>query len=731
MNHSSRFHYRMNWDPRLRHICDHRLLADNVTIGNVHLLYAAVIVLIVHIHLRKFSGVRSSHMNVVVMQEIITFFAGGRNGKISLTFGLRLLNGLWRTRDQYNKEWVLDMYRPRFSPPVTIDDYFYLNIRTDSHGEKSSLVFSNFSPVLDSFLRTVFVDDKRLEYPIHRLFQKIKALQSRLDDARNILGGEQVPEDLTSKAELFGFNTSSGCEAAVQYLTDLVTHLGKLLEVVEAECKQTVKQFEESLSNNQISFDLLEYYYEEGAWYTYNFGSNFKDVDVERRIIVGALKRACFSDEKESLALEIESFGWDGVGFQKRTDTLVQEAYQGTREISSLFLQRTTDETLVKVTERGRLYLSYSRVWHAVYYDDTRTLDPLWCGDNTVQPRMRRVMIDPVGFHRAQSGHNANLRMPLPDNVEEYVARLPYSIGGYDLEAREWRTFRMWDLKPVESDQEAWRKLVMDENTKDLIRALVDTTGRSLGLPQPVQLSKGKNVLLTGSLGTGRMTAVHAVCNLFKRPLLAISARDFPGNKLDLVPHIAGYMSLAATWNAVIVVKDADVFLKSAFLRDRDSINAAFRQFESDDCITFWVTTICDKDLLRSFTAVVEFPELDAAARRRLWLSHFGRDEPARILSNNSERTLTSSSSGDQKKADYLAHVRDIEKLSWYQFDGRMIENIMVSARALAASNQEHLSTHHVKVVIKAQRLDNLPLWRKLTQFLTLPVKVLRTSVVN
>jgi hypothetical protein len=35
-------------------------------------------------------------------------------------------------------------------------------------------------------------------------------LQSRLDDARDILEAEHTAEDLTSKAEVFGFNAASG-----------------------------------------------------------------------------------------------------------------------------------------------------------------------------------------------------------------------------------------------------------------------------------------------------------------------------------------------------------------------------------------------------------------------------------------------------------------------------------------------------------------------------------------
>jgi hypothetical protein len=39
----------------------------------------------------------------------------------------------------------------------------------------------------------------------------MKVLRSRLDDARTLLGAEQLPEDLATKAEAFGFNASTGC----------------------------------------------------------------------------------------------------------------------------------------------------------------------------------------------------------------------------------------------------------------------------------------------------------------------------------------------------------------------------------------------------------------------------------------------------------------------------------------------------------------------------------------
>jgi hypothetical protein len=45
------------------------------------------------------------------------------------------------------------------------------------------------------------------------------------------------------------------------------------------------KRLEESLANNQIPFELLEYYYEEGALYAANIGIQCNDLDAERRIV--------------------------------------------------------------------------------------------------------------------------------------------------------------------------------------------------------------------------------------------------------------------------------------------------------------------------------------------------------------------------------------------------------------------------------------------------------------
>lgn len=116
----------------------------------------------------------------------------------------------------------------------------------------------------------------------------------------------------------------------------------------------------------------------------------------------------------------------------------------------------------------------------------------------------------------------------LPDNAEENIARLPYSIGGYDLDARvsnrniislipnstivfrcgKNSTFWIWNLSSMMKRYGGnWRwtriprykchtsdivELQANHLLQDLIRALVYSAGRSVGVSHSMQLSKGK-----------------------------------------------------------------------------------------------------------------------------------------------------------------------------------------------------------------------------------------------
>jgi hypothetical protein len=293
------------------------------------------------------------------------------------------------------------------------------------------------------------------------------------------------------------------------------------------------------------------------------------------------------------LLIEMEYFEWDGVRFEKRTLALYFLAFQVLWQLSSITICSLGDfrvlepsrpcffnlsqtkpllKWLVRTSplssllrcwiiniERGRLYLSYSRVCcaeckccispashHAVYIllinrpwrytnavgfqwqldtsDEAGDGWPSWFSSCLARLQPTSVSNLPVLYVDAKEHHR---RVPLPDNAEEHIARLPYWIGGYDLEVNVsnlQHIFR-WLLKliMISSDGEhsisgiwsqsstirrhganwLWTKIPRCAQSywflgfvylllQDLIRALVDNTGCSVGGLKPAQFNKGQ-----------------------------------------------------------------------------------------------------------------------------------------------------------------------------------------------------------------------------------------------
>ncbi|KAG1759852.1 hypothetical protein EDD22DRAFT_971423 [Suillus occidentalis] len=274
------------------------------------------------------------------------------------------------------------------------------------------------------------------------------------------------------------------------------------------------------------------------------------------------------------------------------------------------------------------------------------------------------------------------------DNMEELgLERLSW-VTGYDTEKHEWITSGGLECDASAYDQDAWRKLVKDQQTKDLIQSILDTIRCSPGGPQSEQVRQGMNILLKGAQGTGKRTVVHVTCNMLKRPMFDIRANDIPSPG-NVQPWAAKVASLAIQWNAVVVVDRGDYFLKSPYPEHRERINDMIQEFESPDleCICLWPSVSTDKQqaLLRPFSTIINFPDLDLAARRH-------HDLAATLSSREDASTATV---GD---AEGRAFIREIEEVSWYELDGADIEDFMALAQQSAGGRDP---TQYVKASLK------------------------------
>lgn len=201
-----------------------------------------------------------------------------------------------------------------------------------------------------------------------------------------------------------------------------------------------------------------------------------------------------------ALLMEMEYFEWDGIRFEKRSLALDFLAFQVLWRLFSITICSLSDFRVLEPSrpcffnlsqtkpwlkwlvralllnsslrcriiniERGRLYLSYSRVccaeckcritpasyhavltllicrlwrytnavgfqWQPATSDEAGDGWPSWFSSCLARLQPTSVSYLPVLCVDAKEHHR---RVPLPDNVEEHIARLPYWIGGHDLE---------------------------------------------------------------------------------------------------------------------------------------------------------------------------------------------------------------------------------------------------------------------------------------------------------
>ncbi|KAG2143404.1 uncharacterized protein EDB93DRAFT_1252007 [Suillus bovinus] len=294
---------------------------------------------------------------------------------------------------------------------------------------------------------------------------------------------------------------------------------------------------------------------------------------------------------------------------------------------------------------------------------------------------------------------------PLPlKNMEALaVGRLSW-FAGYDIEKHEWITFKGLKCDRSVYDRHAWRKLVKDQQTMDLIQSILDTIGCCPGNPQRENGLEGMNVLLRGALGTGKKTVAHAICNMLKRPMLDIQASDIPAN---VQPWAAKLAWLATKWNAVVVIDRGDYFMNLECADGPERINVMIQEFKFYGCICLWPAVLTDEQqaLLGPFSATIRFPDLDLAARRQRWLQLFGRDDLAAAISSGMHASVPA-----EKDTEVWTFLREIEKISWYELDGVDIDNFMRLAQTVAGGQgptpqdvKKHLKVWGVPLSVRSK----------------------------
>ncbi|KAG6906976.1 hypothetical protein DXG01_011141 [Tephrocybe rancida] len=253
------------------------------------------------------------------------------------------------------------------------------------------------------------------------------------------------------------------------------------------------------------------------------------------------------------------------------------------------------------------------------------------------------------------------------------------SFGGFALE----------NLQPVEWSDTAFESLVLGRNEKQIIRALIQQHSNRKNTLDDVISGKGKGFigLLSGNPGCGKTLTAEAVAEAVQMPLYVVGAGDLGISARDVDHALLRIFELAARWNAVVLLDEADVFLhkRTPLALAQNALVAVFlRHLEYYQGILI-LTTNMNENFDPAFESRIHFcmryPDLDHSSRKSVWETFV-------------QRALGDRSGFTEAHFNYLAD---------HKLNGRQIKNTVNVAFSLAADEEASLTVSHVERVLVAK----------------------------
>jgi len=163
-------------------------------------------------------------------------------------------------------------------------------------------------------------------------------------------------------------------------------------------------------------------------------------------------------------------------------------------------------------------------------------------------------------------------------------------------------------------NKEAFKSLVLDRKTKGLIEALISN---QLEAEKSTDLISGKGngliLLLHGGPGTGKTLTAESVAEIAEKPLYPVTCGDIGTNPQEVETYLESVLNLGKTWECVVLLDEADVFLEQRSLADlqRNALVSVFlRVLEYYDGILVLTSNRVGKsDIFESYGLYSRSPE--------------------------------------------------------------------------------------------------------------------------
>jgi SpoVK/Ycf46/Vps4 family AAA+-type ATPase len=270
---------------------------------------------------------------------------------------------------------------------------------------------------------------------------------------------------------------------------------------------------------------------------------------------------------------------------------------------------------------------------------------------------------------------------------------LPKTTYGYSLREKKWISIYIEQMSEVVWNKKAFDLLVLEEETKILLRALIDVRMSKAKTFDDIVAGKGNGLvmLLHGSPGTGKSLTAESVAEFAGKPLYRVTCGDIGTEPVEVEQYLNTIFYLGKTWDCVLLLDEADVFLEERSVNDlqRNSLVSIFLRglelYEGIIILTSNRVGTFDEAFQSRIRFALRYEPLGKRSRRAIWNNLFNM-----LLDDDNEINVN------------IPNLdRRLDELALYEVNGRQIRNALLTARQLALHRQESLEWSHLMQVLK------------------------------
>lgn len=451
----------------------------------------------------------------------------------------------------------------------------------------------------------------------------------------------------------------------------------ELIAFLESENHQMIFRTKTLLETNQVSFMVLRHVFTPGLEIEiHESGLTYGGKVVDTKYI-----RSFFGTYFE---ITYDFISNDGESFVHKQSTVEIGQWQGVKSLSSLNVLPLKNDTKEMLTNLGKVYQTIGIGAHYKSYEGMMQVKRWWKWDKTKADG--RIMIDPIAYNQFVDTNDYSGRRSEDQQVINVFPEVSYwmtdpYVYGFSFSNKQWGKFVVAQLSDIQFRDEAFNQLVLEENKKELIKALVMNNGAGF---QDVISGKGGGCifLLHGVPGVGKTLSAEAIAELLHRPLYSVSVGELGVNADELEKNLRQILDVAQMWNAVILIDEADIFLEKRTSGDilRNAMVGIFlRLLEYHQGVLFLTTN-----------RVVEFDEA-FHSRISVALKYKSLDKDARLTIWNN---LLDAANIDKSGID-------VKRLAKIAINGRQIKNTIRLAQGLAKQQNTSINAEHIMLTIE------------------------------